>query len=158
MTFRIIVDTREKAEYSFACPIVHRKLDAGDYSVDGFESRLAVERKSLPDFVHTVIHDFGRFAAELEKLSQMEAACIVVEADLDEVLRGLHADSLRSVSPASLLGAAIHIALRWRVPVHWCGSRQAACAFTDAFLRTFVRVAVQRDDFHRQLTGGAHLG
>ena len=158
MAFRIIIDTREQAEYSFACPVVHQKLDAGDYSVEGFETRVAVERKSLSDFVHTVIHDFQRFAVELDKLSQMDAACVVVEADLDEVLRGLHADSLRSVSPASLLGAATHISLRYRVPVHWCGSRQAACAFTDSFLRTFVRVAVQRDDFHRQLTGGAHRG
>jgi len=30
------------------------------------------------------------------------------------------------------------------VPVYWCGSRQAACAFTDAFLRMFVRTAVAR--------------
>ena len=62
-------------------------------------TRVAVERKSLADFVHTVIHDFDRFAAELEKLSHMDAACVVVEADLDEVLRGLHADALRRVSP-----------------------------------------------------------
>jgi len=158
MTFHIIVDTREQAEYSFACPVVRRKLDAGDYSVQGFEARVAVERKSLADFVHTVIHDFQRFAVELDKLSRMDAACVLVEADLDQVLRGLHADALRSVSPQSLLGAATHISIRWRVPVYWCGSRQAACAFTDSFLRTFVRVAVHGDEFHRQLTKGAHLG
>jgi len=158
MAFRIIIDTREKAEYSFACPVVHQKLDAGDYSVEGFAHRVAVERKSLPDFVHTVIHDFDRFAAELEKLSKMDAACVVVEADLDEVLRGLQADALRSVSPHSVLGATVHIALRWHVPIYWCGSRQAACAFTDAFLRTFVRLAVQQDDCHRLLKGGGHLG
>ena len=44
------------------------KLDAGDYSVDGYENVVAVERKSLADFVHTVIHDFDRFAVELAKL------------------------------------------------------------------------------------------
>ncbi len=158
MAFRIIVDTREKAEYSFTCSVVRRKLDAGDYSVEGFESRLAVERKSLADFVHTVIHDFHRFAAELDKLSQMEAACVVIEADLDQVLRGLHADALRSVSPQSLLGAAVFISLHWRVPFYWCGSRQAACAFTDSFLRTFVRRSVQRPGLHHQLTKGAHFG
>jgi DNA excision repair protein ERCC-4 len=140
MDFRIVIDTREQEPYSFACPVVHSKLDAGDYSVVGFEHRVAVERKSLPDFVHTVIHDFTRFTAELEKLAGMDAACVVVEANLDDVLRGLQGDALRSVSPVSVLGVAIHIALRWRVPVYWCGSRQAACAFTDAFLRTFVRL------------------
>jgi ERCC4-type nuclease len=139
MTFRIVVDTREKEPFSFSCPVLPCKLEAGDYSVEGFESRLAVERKSLIDFSHTVIHDFTRFAAELKKLSGMDAACIVVEADLDAVLRGRHAETLRGVDPQSLLGATVHIGMQHGVPVHWCGSRQAARAYTEAFLRGFVR-------------------
>lgn len=146
MTFRIIVDTREQAAYTFPCAVLHQKLEAGDYSVEGFEHRVAVERKSLADFVHTVIHDFDRFAAELDKLAGMEAASIVVEADLDAVLRGQHADTLRAVSPPALLGFAVHVSLRWGVPVYWCGSRQAAVAFTEAFLRKFVRQAVHSGD------------
>jgi ERCC4-type nuclease len=144
MTFRIVVDTREQEAFSFTCPVLHCKLDAGDYSVAGLESRVAVERKSLADFTHTVIHDFARFSVELDKLARMDAACIVVEADLDAVLRGRHADTLRNVAPRSLLGAAVHIALQSGVPVYWCGSRQAACAFTDAFLRGFVRHVAQQ--------------
>ncbi len=119
------------------------KVDAGDYSVAGFEHRVAVERKSLPDFVHTVIHDATRFAAELQKLAGMDAASVVVEANLDDVLRGCHEDVLRSVAPQAVLGAALHIALPWGIPVYWCGSRQAACAFTDAYLRMFVRTVAQ---------------
>lgn len=143
--FRIVIDTREQAEYSFSCETVRRKLDAGDYSVAGFEHRVAVERKSLPDFVHTVIHDATRFAAELQKLAGMDAASVVIEANLDDVLRGRHGDVLRSVAPQAVLGAAIHIALRWQVPVYWCGSRQSSCAFTDAFLRMFVRTLVAQE-------------
>lgn len=139
MDFQIVIDSREQEPYSFACPAVRAKLDAGDYSVAGLEHRVAVERKSLSDFVHTVIHDATRFAAELQKLAGMDAASIVVEANLDDVLRGRHEDVLRSVVPQAVLGAALHIALHWGVPVYWCGSRQAACAFTDAYLRMFVR-------------------
>ena len=117
MDFQIVIDTREQAEYSFACETVRRKLDAGDYSVVGLEHRVAVERKSLSDFVHTVIHDAARFAAELQKLAGMDAASVVVEANLDDVLRGRHGDVLRSVDPQAVLGAALHIALHWRVPV-----------------------------------------
>ena len=138
--FRIVIDTREQAPYGFDCPTVRRKLEAGDYSVDGLDRVVAVERKSLPDFASTVIHDFRRFGAELEKLARLQAACIVVEASLDVVLRGQAGDALHGVSPRSLLGAAVHISLRYRVPVYWCGSRQAARAFTDAWLRMFVRL------------------
>lgn len=139
MSFQIVIDTREQEPYGFTCETVNRKLEAGDYSVVGHEAAVAVERKSLPDFVHTVIHDFDRFAVELKKLSAMRCACVVVEADLDIVLRGLAADKLRGASPESVLGAALYVAVRYHVPVYWCGSRQAACAFTDQFLRMFVR-------------------
>lgn len=142
--FRIVIDTREQAEYSFTCQTVRRKLDAGDYSADGYEDVVAVERKSLSDFVRTTIHEFARFAAELDQLAHLPHACIVVEADLDHVLRGLAGEALRGVSPESLLGVAVHIQVRFGVPVIWCGSRQAACAFTDAFLRMAVREAAAR--------------
>lgn len=144
MDFRIVIDTREIEPYGFDCATVHRKLDAGDYSVDGLETTVAVERKSLKDFAGTVIHHFERFAAELDRLSGLDAACIVVEADLDTVLRGRAAAELRGVRPASLLGTAVHIGLRWRVPVFWCGSRPTARAFTEAYLRMFVRTHHER--------------
>jgi len=105
MDFQIVIDSREQEPYSFACPVVRAKLDAGDYSVVGFEHCLAVERKSLSDLVHTVIHDAERFRAELTKLLVMDAACIVVEADLDAVLTGRHRETLRGVAPPALLGA-----------------------------------------------------
>jgi ERCC4-type nuclease len=142
--FRIVIDTREQAGYSFTCATVRRKLEAGDYSVDGLESLVAVERKSLADFTRTVLHEFPRFAAELNQLAQLPHACVVVEADLDRVLRGQAADTLRGAAPASLLGAAVHIQARFGVPVLWCGSRQAACAFTDAYLRMVAREIAAR--------------
>ncbi len=144
MDFRIVIDTREQEPWGFDCPTVRRKLGAGDYSVDGLEAAVAVERKSQSDFASTVIHHFERFAAELDRLSRYEAACIVVEADLDAVLRGRAVGDLRGVAPESILGAAVYITLRWGVPVFWCGSRPAARAFTNAYLRMFVRTRRER--------------
>ena len=140
MSFRICVDSREQQPYAFPCETVRKALPAGDYSIEGLENQVAVERKSLPDFTATVVHDTARFARELRLLATYAAACVVVEADLDAVLRGLRQDDLRCVSPATLLGSALHISLRYRVPVHWCGSRQAACAFTEGFLRMYCRL------------------
>lgn len=146
--FRIVIDTREQNPWCFACGTVRRALPAGDYSVEGLESLVAVERKSLADFTRTVLHEFRRFAAELDRLATMPLACIVVEADLDRVLRG-HADEiLRGASPESVLGAAVHIQTRYGVPVQWCGSRQAACAFTGAYLRMAARETAVRQ-IHR---------
>jgi ERCC4-type nuclease len=139
MNFTIVADTREQQPYSFPCATNRKALAAGDYSVEGLEERVAVERKSLPDFVHTVIHDHARFGREMLLLSTYDAACVVVEADLDSVLRGFRTDDLRGASPESVLGAALHITLRYGVPVFWCGSRQAARAFTEMYLRMAAR-------------------
>ncbi|MBI1374515.1 MAG: hypothetical protein GC159_17495 [Phycisphaera sp.] len=141
MDFQIIIDTRETEAYEFPCHCIRRKLDAGDYSVLGHERRVAVERKSLRDFVGTVIHNAARFDAELLRLQSLDRACVVVEADLDKVLRGYERKSLRDVSPASILGASIRIQHAFNVPVIWCGSRQAAHRYTENFLRMFVRLA-----------------
>jgi ERCC4-type nuclease len=139
VSFIIVADTREQHPYSFPCATNRKALAAGDYSVEGLEDRVAVERKSLADFVHTVIHDHERFGREMLLLSTYDAACVVVEADLDAVLRSQRVHDLRGAKPESVLGACLHITLRYGVPVFWCGSRQAARTFTEMYLRMAVR-------------------
>ena len=60
----LIADTREQEPFSFDSRLVvveRRALPAGDYSVAGMEGVVAVERKTLDDFVSTVIHQRARF-------------------------------------------------------------------------------------------------
>ena len=81
----LIADTREQEPYSFDSRLVlveRRALPAGDYSVAGMESVVAVERKTLDDFISTVIHQRARFRRELRKLAACRAACVVGEAGL----------------------------------------------------------------------------
>ena len=95
------------------------------------ESVVAVERKSLDDFVSTVIHSRARFRAELRKLAGYRAACVVVEAGLLDVLQGA-----TGVAPirTRVLGNALSIMLDYRIPVFFCSNRQAACQFVQAYL------------------------
>jgi DNA excision repair protein ERCC-4 len=130
----IITDTREQAPYSFdprLAATVRRALPAGDYSVEGLEERVAVERKSLDDFVSTVIHGRERFRNELRKLADYRAACVVVEAGvLDVLLHRYRGDA----HPNAVLGSALSIILDFRIPVFFCSNRQAACQFVQAYL------------------------
>lgn len=144
MDFVVAIDSREQAAYRFACGCVVKALGAGDYSVVGHESAVAVERKSLEDFISTVIHQRPRFLRELEKLTHYQAACVVVEACLDELLRGQLRPRCRGVAPESLLGMAQFISIHYGVPVFWCGSRQAARVFTETWLRTYVALAAKK--------------
>jgi ERCC4-type nuclease len=130
----IVIDTREQEGYSFDSRLaatVRRALPAGDYSVAGLENIVAVERKSLDDFVSTVIHSRSRFRKELRKLAEYRAACVVVEAGLLEVLLHRYRGDAH---PNAVVGSALSIILDFRVPVFFCSSRQAACHFVQAYL------------------------
>ncbi len=130
----IVIDTREQEYYSFdprLAATVRRALSAGDYSIDGLENTVAVERKSLDDFVSTVIHSRARFRKELRKLAEYRAACVVVEAGLLEVMLHRYRGDAH---PNAVLGSALSIILDFRIPVFFCSSRQAACQFVQAYL------------------------
>ncbi len=130
----IVIDSREQEPYSFDPRLTNaerRALQAGDYSVGGLEDQVAVERKTLDDFVSTLIHRRRRFRQELGKLSRYRAACVVVEAELLDVLGKRYRGEAR---PAAIVGSTLSILLDYRVPVVFCGNRQAARHFTRGFL------------------------
>ena len=130
----IVIDTREQEPYSFdprLATAVRRALPAGDYSVDRLEACVAVERKTLDDFVSTVIHSRERFRAELQKLAAYRAACVVVEAGITDILQRRYRGEAH---PNAVLGNALSIILDYRIPVFFCANRQAACHFVQAYL------------------------
>lgn len=130
----IIIDTREQEPYSFdprLASAVRRALPAGDYSVEGLEGAVAVERKTLDDFVSTVIHSRERFLEELRKLGTHRAACVVVEANIVDVLQKQYRGGAH---PNAVLGSTLAIIFDHRIPVFFCTNRQAACHFVQAYL------------------------
>jgi ERCC4-type nuclease len=130
----IVIDTREQEPYSFDSRLVaavRRALPAGDYSIEGLEERVAVERKSLDDFVSTVIHARPRFREELRKFARYRAACVVVEAGVADVLLQRYRGEAH---PNAVIGSALSIILDFGVPVFFCGNRQAACQFVQGYL------------------------
>ncbi len=135
----IVVDTREQQPYAFdpaRVATVRRALPAGDYSLDGYEASVAAERKSLEDYVASVVSARTRFARELRALAEYDLACVVVEATLDDVL----AHRYRSgAHPSAVLGATLSIIVDHGVPVFFCGDRQLACRFVEGLLCRYHR-------------------
>ncbi len=135
----IAIDTREQEPYGFDASrvtTVRKALPAGDYSLAGRETEVAVERKSLEDFVATAVHARERFARELRRLAAYDFACVVVEASMEDVL----AHRYRSgADPRSVFGAALSIVVDHRVPVFFCSDRQIACRFVEGLLSLYHR-------------------
>lgn len=134
---RCLVDTREQTPYRFPGAIF-RKLDTGDYSLDGFESQIAVERKGgLSDLWGVVGRGRARFERELERLALIRYRAIVLETDIAGLLAGLPQSppAGRRVQPAHVIGSIVSWALRYQIPIFLAGSRPAGAALTLAILR-----------------------
>ncbi len=156
----IIVDTREQAPYTFSSlcgdvkdnerPIrittVRRGLAQGDYSLDGFEDKVAVERKSKQDCFGTLGQGRLRFERELARLATLTIAAVVVEAEWSEVLGD--PPPFSRLVPRTIFRSAL--AWMMRFPnVHWLmmpGRRiaeQATFRFLEKFWRESQRKASQ---------------
>ena len=134
-----LIDTREQQPYEFDLETVEVKrqaLVAGDYSIDGFEDQVCIERKSLQDYVQSVIKQRDRFLREVKKLTEMPHCCIVVECDLSDVMGKRYRSG---VHPNSVLGATLSLMIDHKVPVCFCSDRQLAKTFTEMYLKRVYR-------------------
>ena len=94
--FTIIRDTREKEGYTFepsntryhTCKgLIDRKLDTGDYSIEGLEDRLCIERKaSVVELAGNVGHDRQRFLNEIERMKEFPHKYIILEFSLSDLM------------------------------------------------------------------------
>ena len=86
---RIIIDTREQCPWHFGdlADVSRGTLSAGDYALAG-DIGFAIERKSLPDYVHTVTSEWPRFKRELQRMKSYPARVVIVEGEWINILTG----------------------------------------------------------------------
>ena len=139
LPLRIVVDSREQAPFTFAgfaAVVEVAGLEAGDYSLAGFERRVSIERKSLPDLVACLGVERDRFQRELARLRGFDAACIIVEQP-QSVLRLGHFRSRMDAGAA--WQSCLALSMRFRVPFFWAENRADAERICFDCLRHFAR-------------------
>jgi len=87
--FKIICDSREQLPLSFEglkirgvprIETIRRKLDVGDYSIEGQEDSVFIERKSVNDLYGTLFQGRERFEKELERAKNHQHRYLVIES------------------------------------------------------------------------------
>lgn len=150
--FSIIVDTREQLPYTFhgmgvVVPTVSIGLRSGDYSNQGMEDRIAIERKSLDDLYGSTTWGRRRFESEIARLNDeiLGFAAVVIEADWREIASPYdHRPGWENkTDPASVVGTINAWSIRYP-RVHWipCGSRR------EAEVRTFGILQAAYKEWH----------
>ena len=138
----IIVDSKEKIPYRFDNfrPLPEIKvanLPTGDYTVEGFEDKIVVERKSLIDAFGTFGKGRKRFENELERMVDFEYAAVVIEGDWIQILRNPPARS--SFNPKSFYASVIAWQQRYHVHFWACPNRAFAERTTYRILERFLK-------------------
>jgi len=147
--FSVVIDTREQAPFMFTgieTNAPHRPLDvltvrqalpSGDYSIEGMEKRVAIERKSVSDWFGSIGGDRTRFEAEVERLSHYEYAAVVIEGGWQELLIDRPSNTQVPGIVSSRTIASWDI--RYGVRFYPCMNRRHAELFTFALLSMFWR-------------------
>jgi len=136
----VVIDTREQRPWQFSegTAVVRAALSAGDYSVQGLEERVRIERKSLDDFVNCCVHQRKRFVRELEKLQAYELRAIIVEASLLDVA----AQAYRSkAKPKAIVASSVAFHVDYGIPTLWAGDHRRAGRLAELLLGRFARRA-----------------
>jgi ERCC4-type nuclease len=132
-----IVDTREQQPYRFeGFDTIRQKLDTGDYSIQGSESRVSVEKKSHGDAWAMVSGSRERFVRCLERLASLDRALIVIESSLERFALD-RPSQIKKVTVATAVGSYVSWMCQYRVPVVWAGSKEYAERVTLRFLYSY---------------------
>jgi len=135
----LIKDSREPAvawdEY-FKAPMIVRKLDTGDYSVDGLETMIAIERKTLDDLVGCLGKGRARFERELERSQALDYFAVIVEEGYAQLATGNYRSQL---NPRAAVESISAFEVRYGTHFLFAGSQELAARKCESLLVKFWR-------------------
>jgi DNA excision repair protein ERCC-4 len=137
---RITIDSREQRPFTFerfpSVEMERAALSAGDYSLPGWEDRVAIERKELNDLITCLMNgNRDRFERELSKLRFYELAAVVIEGSMDDVSKGRYRSDMKA---HAVLQSIFAFQVRYRVPFVWAGNRAGAEYVTYSLFEKFL--------------------
>lgn len=119
----VLIDTREQMAFSFAqfpnwiAGEKRQKLPVGDYSIEGMQKLLIMERKSLSDLITTLMQNRSRFFEMCEKLSSYRWRTLLVEASYEDIKTWYDEDLNTSAHPNAVSGSLDALEAKFGVPV-----------------------------------------
>jgi DNA excision repair protein ERCC-4 len=124
----VITDTREQSPFDFSrfagVTVERGTLATGDYSLAGFESVIACERKELNDLIACLQGgNRERFEKELARGVALQHFWVLVEASLEDISRHRYTSQME---PKAALQSIFAFHVRYRTSFLYCGSRGGA--------------------------------
>lgn len=135
--FILVCDTREQLPLFTRPPkglmITTNTLPIGDYSIQGFETSVAIERKQLSDFISFIGSERDKTIKKLERMRDLDFAALVVEINESDILHkyeqtlrdnlGLWAADSVQIKAAHVRGFLISCNVKYRIHTYLTTNR-----------------------------------
>ena len=152
---KIIVDTREKDPILFTKHDFKKgTLKTGDYTIEGFEKEIAIERKGIGDACSTVLQGRDRFKREMERAKKFKFFAIVIEGreqDLKNHIKkitkirnknkrlSIKAKNIMFGKMKTVVNTYYHWSVLYNYPVFFCKNKLHARKVIVELFRAFIK-------------------
>ena len=145
---KIICDSREQKPLDFRLSknltdVIKKKLNVGDYSIEGYEDKIGIERKSALDLFGTLGKGHKRFKKEIERVKalNMDYFGIVVECCFNKVMNKEFENSHYSnMMGFQIINTCYTYKMKHNIDIIFCNNRNEASAIIrnifNAYLKT----------------------
>jgi len=124
--FVLISDTREQRPLFTRLPsglvIKSIALKDGDYSIQGFEDKFAIERKGISDLVSYCASERTRTIQKMERFKDFDFVGLVIEARESDLLKPFE---FSKVSPEAIRQTLVSFEIRSGVHIYYSSSRES---------------------------------
>ena len=125
----IITDTRENCGYLFKnkeaeAKIVMKKLDVGDYSLEGYENEIVIERKRINELFGNFAGDRERFMREVERMEKIPYKFLLIEGSFRDLVEMKKLPG--KVSIKLVVATLISLMIKHNIKVVFAGSPKLA--------------------------------
>ena len=119
----VLVDSREQLPFDFSrfpnwiAGEKRKALRVGDYTAEGMEDLLILERKSLTDLITTLMQNRLRFFDGCEKMAQYRWRAILVEASYEDIKTVYDDELCTRAHPNAVSGTLDALEAKFGIPV-----------------------------------------
>jgi hypothetical protein len=151
-TFTIIIDTREQKPWVFEnYTTANLKLDTGDYSIQGLENIVAIERKrNVAEIAHNITEN--RFEDVIERLSKIKYPFILLEFNLQSVLQYPIGSTIPKrlwnkirITPNFIIKHLLDLQIEHNINIMFCGDSDNAKQIALSILKRIHKIENNKD-------------